>query len=208
MFDHVDYWESMYEKPLEDLPWEIKEAPQELVNYVNAYPARSNNKALDLGCGTGNFSFFLAQKGYQVVGVDYSTKALAIANKTNAKLNLPVKFIEADVTHLNTKLAGEKFDFILDYKVLHHLDNDAVQDYATQCISLLKKSGKLLLVCYSNNDKPNVPFAVGGFTNIMHYRTATEIRLLYKNLQEISYKEIMVGKRLSHVAHCFIFEKT
>lgn len=35
---------------------------------------------LDLGCGTGQHDFFLAEKGYSVIGVDMSEEMLSIAN--------------------------------------------------------------------------------------------------------------------------------
>jgi 2-polyprenyl-3-methyl-5-hydroxy-6-metoxy-1,4-benzoquinol methylase len=76
-----DYWEKMYEMPLEELPWEIKEAPRELKAYIEANKGEGGS-ALDAGCGTGNFSVYLAKNGYTVTGVDYSEKALTIARKT------------------------------------------------------------------------------------------------------------------------------
>jgi SAM-dependent methyltransferase len=40
---------------------------------------------LDLGCGTGNHSLPLAQRGYEVVGVDRSASMLALARGKAAK---------------------------------------------------------------------------------------------------------------------------
>ena len=36
---------------------------------------------LDLGCGTGNMTDFLAAKGYDMIGVDYSEDMLEIASE-------------------------------------------------------------------------------------------------------------------------------
>lgn len=201
----VDYWESMYERPLEELPWEMKEPPQELVEYFQHNP--HSGEALDVGCGTGNFSFYLARLGFQVTGVDFSRKALAIGKKTGQALGLDVIFVEADVTRLRSALSGRTFDFILDYKVLHHLNDGIISGYARQFRHLLKPGGRLLLVCYADSDKPDQPFAVGDFGNTMFYRSAETIRQLYEGLKEIDYKEILVGKKLNHKAYYFVLEK-
>ena len=42
-------------------------------------PRAISGKALDLGCGGGEASIFLAQSGWQVVGIDYSETAIAMA---------------------------------------------------------------------------------------------------------------------------------
>lgn len=37
---------------------------------------------------------------------------------------------------------------------------------------------------------------------------AVEVRKFYKAFKKISYKEVMLGKRLNHAGHCFVFEKS
>ena len=40
-----------------------------------------NKSVLDVGCGTGLFSFLAAKKGGKVLGIDYSKEAISIAKK-------------------------------------------------------------------------------------------------------------------------------
>ena len=205
----IQHWDDMYAKPLKDIPWEIVEPPQELVELVGSGKL-PGGRALDIACGTGNYSFYLAQHGFnEVVGVDFSEKALAIGRKNNEVLKLPVRFAFADVSQIANALPGEQFDFILDYSILHHLEPAVTDDYARQCANLLKPGGKLLLVCYSDKDEgaSGGTSATGKYGNTMFYRTADEIRAAYKDLKEISYKEARLGKRLHHAGHCFLFEK-
>lgn len=202
------YWEKMYEMPLEELPWEIKEAPPEIREYIERNRV-TGGTALDAGCGTGNFSVYLAQNGFKVVGVDYSEKALAIARKNNEQFKLPIQYIRTDLTELKRSVPNITFDFILDYKVAHHLNENQLREYISQCIYLLKMNGRLLLICYSDKDQDAAGqgSAVGKFGNEMYYRSADEIRILYKDLKEIEYHEVMLGKHLNHAGHCFVFEK-
>jgi 2-polyprenyl-3-methyl-5-hydroxy-6-metoxy-1,4-benzoquinol methylase len=205
----IQHWDKMYDLPLENIPWEIKDPPKELVSAINAGEVKGA-KALDIACGTGNYTFYLAQHGFSdVLGVDFSEKALAVARKNNEKLKLPVRFAFADVTKIEKTLNGETFDFILDYSILHHLEPSVTASYAHQCANLLNPGGRLLLVCYSDKDEfsSGGNSATGTYGNTMFYRTADEIRAAYKDLKEVYYKETALGKRLHHIAHCFLFEK-
>ncbi|MBI3732683.1 MAG: methyltransferase domain-containing protein [Chloroflexi bacterium] len=65
---------------------------------------------LDLGCGTGNHTIPLAQRGYEVVGVDRSAAMLAIAKAKREQAGTAVEFIEGDLARLN---CGRTFDAVL-----------------------------------------------------------------------------------------------
>jgi len=201
----------MYERPLGDIPWEITDPPKELLELINNKRI-TGGEALDIACGTGNYSFYLAEHGFAVTGIDFSKKALAIARQHAASSHLPVTFIPGDITKLHDILDGKQFDFILDYSILHHLEPAVTADYARQCAEALKPGGKLLLVCYSekyadaDTFRKNQAGATGKYGNTMYFRTADEIRTAYKNLKEISYQEGRLGKRAQHPAHCFVFE--
>jgi len=47
---------------------------------------RAGDKALDLCCGTGDISFALAQKGVDVIGLDFSERMLGVAEGRKAKV--------------------------------------------------------------------------------------------------------------------------
>jgi len=203
------YWEGMYHMPLEEIPWEIKEAPVELREAV-ATTGLTGGKALDAGCGTGNYSVFLARHGFNVIGVDYSEEALKIARDNNEKTyHLPIAYIQSDLTSLRAVLDAASFDLILDYRVLHHLPDGDTETYAEQCVQLLKPDGRMIIICNSEKDidAQGDTSAVGKFGNTMHYRTREEILALFNGLEELSYKEVILGKKLNHAGHCFILKK-
>ncbi|MBI2623786.1 MAG: class I SAM-dependent methyltransferase [Candidatus Liptonbacteria bacterium] len=205
------HWEDMYARDIGTLPWEIVAPPQELAAALQ----RGNipkGEALDVGCGTGNYSIYLTTRGFEVTGIDFSENALAVAKNRAHQKGINIKFVLADANNLAGTL-NEKYDFIFDYSLLHHIADDDVQKYAAQFPSLLKPNGVLLLICYSEKDAERDEFAKGARTargkygNMMYYRTREEIEKLYSNLQEIDYKEARLGKRLHHLGHCFLFRK-
>ena len=71
-------WEKYYrETPLEKIPWQKTQADYftKLIDSNRIKPGA----ALDLGCGTGMKSIYLAQKGFKVTGIDISETAIKIA---------------------------------------------------------------------------------------------------------------------------------
>ena len=64
-------------------------------------------KLLDCACGTGNVSFELAKVGIDVTGVDIAPDMIAVANAKSKNINLPIRFLTADLTNFDL---GEKFD--------------------------------------------------------------------------------------------------
>ena len=57
-------------------------------------------QALDLGCGSGAWAVRLAQRGWQVTGVDFVPKALRRARKRARIAGVEVRLVQGDVTGL------------------------------------------------------------------------------------------------------------
>jgi cyclopropane fatty-acyl-phospholipid synthase-like methyltransferase len=74
---------------------------------------------LDLGCGLGGLSFYFANKGAQVVGVDVSNLAVTAAQEIASSKKLDVDFRVADVARSDENLG--KFDLIFDSHLFHCL---------------------------------------------------------------------------------------
>lgn len=86
------------------------------INEVLKQISWKNKKVLDVGCGTGLFAFKAAKKGAVVLGIDFSSKAIEIANSQYNHKNL--NFQPIDVTEIK-----EKFDVIVSNGTLEHMDN-------------------------------------------------------------------------------------
>ncbi len=83
-----------------DLLYEDKDYPSE-VNYIadliNSYSTGSKT-LLELGAGTGKHAFLLAEKGFQVTGIERSADMVAIA-KNNVHSNVNIQI--GDITDFN-----------------------------------------------------------------------------------------------------------
>jgi 2-polyprenyl-3-methyl-5-hydroxy-6-metoxy-1,4-benzoquinol methylase len=62
--------DEIYQKmPLERIPWNIETPSAALVALVDSKSV-TPCRAIDLGCGTGNYAVYLASRGFDVTGVD------------------------------------------------------------------------------------------------------------------------------------------
>ncbi len=73
---------------------------------------------LDLGCGPGWTSLFLARAGWDVVGVDISERMIEIARERAAQEDVAVTFAVGDFETLD--VGRHDFDGVLLFDALHH----------------------------------------------------------------------------------------
>ena len=95
-------------------------------------------RILDLGCGTGDLTLRLLQRGAAVTALDLSPTAVRVAEE-RAKLFVPgadARFLTG--TAEETSLDDEEFDFVVGKLVLHHLDLSRV---APEIQRVLKPGG-------------------------------------------------------------------
>jgi SAM-dependent methyltransferase len=105
-----------------DTPWDIGQADFNLIDVVNQ-KLITICKALDVGCGTGDNSIWLAQKGFQVIGTDTSDIAIEKAKEKALKANVQCNFVLADF--LTNKIDGAPFCFVFDRGCFHTLSSAA-----------------------------------------------------------------------------------
>ena len=73
---------------------------------------------LDMTCGTGSQVFYLAEKGYEVIGSDFSPALIGIARDKAKKVNCNITFIDGDMRDVQ---AG-KFDAVITiFNAIGHL---------------------------------------------------------------------------------------
>jgi len=110
-----------------------------LVDIGHVKPCRT----IDLGCGTGENAIYLAQKGFEVTGVDFAEAAIEKAQMRGKDSGVRVNFIVDDLTNLR-HVAGT-FDFLLDYGVLDDLRHSQRELYLRNILPLTHSGSQYLL---------------------------------------------------------------
>lgn len=75
-------------------------------------------RVLEIGCGTGQLSVFLASGGRAVTGADFSLPSLRLARETAARCGVSVAFVASDLRA--PALSAGSFDVVICSGVLHH----------------------------------------------------------------------------------------
>jgi len=102
-------------------------------------------RVLDVGCGVGRWSRFLAARGARVMGVDLSPTMVAQARRRAQAQGLDgCRFAVADLASLDL---GEQFDLVLAVTVLQHiLDPAAVRAALGAMVAHLAPGGRIILL--------------------------------------------------------------
>lgn len=107
-------------------------------------------RLLDAGCGSGKYSIPLKMRGFDVVAIDVSKKALEMACKGSTDRNLNMDFLEASIC--KTPFQDASFDMIWCYGVLQHLLSGERVQAINEFSRILKKNGVLFLEVFGRDD--------------------------------------------------------
>lgn len=102
----------------EPLPWDTGEPDPLLVEIVESRVV-TPGRALEVGCGTGTNAIYLAEKGFDVLGLDVSDVAI---EKARAQAQGRCRFEVGDF--LADPPTGDRFDFVFDRGCFHIFDSD------------------------------------------------------------------------------------
>ena len=123
-----------------NVPWDDPLPPPEVVEHI---PTMAPGRALDLGCGYGRASIYLASLGWDVDGVDFVPEAIAEAALRARAAGVYARFHVSRVTDL-TFLAGS-YDYALDVGCCHNMDDDDLAQYRDHLGRLVRKGGEFML---------------------------------------------------------------
>jgi len=132
-------------------PWDGHAHATSLRELIEGTPDTSAlppGAALDVGCGTGDSSIYLAQHGWHVTGVDFVAKALEKARAKARAAGVSIDFVRADVTQLSHAGIGADFPLIVDNGCLHNMSDDDRDAYVREVSALAAPDARLLVVAF------------------------------------------------------------
>src|SRR2546422_9877813 len=129
-------------------PWDSGIPPPELIEVIEGARRLPAGPALDLGCGTGTTSVYMASNGWQVTGVDFVPRAVRAARAKAAAARLPVAFLVGDVTRLHEYPIEPGFDLLFDQGCFHSLPETAQPAYADEVTRAARSGATYLLYAF------------------------------------------------------------
>jgi 2-polyprenyl-3-methyl-5-hydroxy-6-metoxy-1,4-benzoquinol methylase len=154
----------------------------------------ATSQVLEIGCGTGEVSFWIAEKtGMQVLGTD-----LCVPFIDNAKENLVLPNLQFEVLDFNKpdQVKNRTFDYIIGNGILHHLYYHLDEALIT-LRSLLRENGKIIFM------EPNIynPYCAVIFryarnwANLEPDEMAFSKKYITRKLKRCNYTNVQVTYR-------------
>ncbi|OJJ19415.1 hypothetical protein BKI52_21640 [marine bacterium AO1-C] len=182
--DHNEANKHMHKRSFEDLVKSFEsedrakwQKPDEVIKKLGDLKDKT---VMDIGSGTGYFSFKLAAQGAKVIAADVNDKFqdYITQRKEKEKLN-DEQLVTRKVPYDAPNLQVEEADHVIIVDTYHHVENRI--DYFKKVLAGLKPGGKLLVVDFKKEETPHGPpqkmrltaeevkkeLTEAGFTNIV-----------------------------------------
>jgi hypothetical protein len=145
-------------------PWEDLAEHPPFANRLLELVAQEENgreppygPALDLGTGSGVWGVPLAQRGWQVTGIDIVEKPLRQARKRAERAGVEVRLVHGDVTELRESEVGTAFRLLLDTGTFHGLNDAQRAAMGRGLDAVAAPDATLILDCFAPRRRGPLP---------------------------------------------------
>lgn len=129
------------------------------IKYIDKY-LKPNSKILEVGAGTGKYSLYYANKGYDVTAIEYVKHNIDIL-KSKIKAGMHIIAQEGDAIDLS-RFNDNTFDITLVFGPLYHLyEDDDINKAIKEAIRVTKKDG-IIAISYLTSDSIMINWALMG----------------------------------------------
>lgn len=144
-----------------------------------------NLKVLDIGCGGGQDSFYLAENNCDVLGIDISEEMIRIAKENVRK----AKFMVGEF--LDYEFGDEKFDGVWCHRMFHHIPLENQEKFIKKIYNILKSGGILYLSSKRSGDNDSEGWDDDAFKEYKE-RVGKNVKIFRKSITEKSFKNLLI----------------
>lgn len=130
-------------------PWDIGRPQASTVRLAEA--GEITGSVLDVGCGTGENALYLAERGFEVDGVDAAPVAIERAQAKARDRGIEAEFLVWDALRLGE--LGRTFDTAIDVGLFHSFQDEERPVFAENLVAVLKPVGRYLMLCWSERNE-------------------------------------------------------
>jgi SAM-dependent methyltransferase len=148
-------------------PWEdLAEHPPFADKLIELVAREENGSgphgaALDVGTGSGVWAVRLAERGWQVTGIDFVGKALRRAAERARERGADVRLIEGDATALEAAGVGAGYRLILDTGTFHGLTAQGRAAMGHGVGEIAAADATVILDCFAPRRRGPLPRGAG-----------------------------------------------
>lgn len=136
-------------------PWDVGR-PQDCFIQLHLED-RIGHLVLDVGCGTGALSVWLAEQGSHVIGIDLSPTAIERARKrdedmavTDSEIAQPAAGVDFAVWDSRSLMFPPVFDSVVDSGLLGQFRDEQIHVHLKSVFDVLKPGGTYNVLCWSD----------------------------------------------------------
>jgi SAM-dependent methyltransferase len=182
----------VYRQNLEfwDRAWNMVKTPYTQMPdlpYLQRIPSllqeQKTRTVLDLGCGSGWLSIFLARLGLVVTGIDIAEHAIDLARSWAAQEHLDVKFEVCDIANIH--FSEGAFDAVVANSIFEHLTYDMAKITLLRLRTLLVAGG-IFIGCFDKvGGGPGEYYALSDGTHVYTDKARKGMLLRYFSDEEL-----------------------
>ena len=178
--DEKDYkcedWQRHYEE--NDLGWDLGQVAPPFVKLWQEEKLPLG-KVLVPGCGRGHEVVFLAENGFDVTAIDFSSGAVTYLKNALKKRNLEGRILHQDFFSLDESHEGV-YDLVLEQTFFCAISPKQRRDYVLNVSRILKPGGILVGLFYHTDEQGGPPYNTTREDIEMHFSKKFKIQELDK----------------------------
>lgn len=171
---------------------------------------RTNDRVLDIGCGTGSLTMLIAENlssAGEVIGIDAAPNMIIIAREKASRKRSCAQFAVGIAEKLD--FPDSSFDVVVNSMFTHHIDRELKKMAFAEMYRVLKPGGRL---CTADIDKPTTFFArlLGWASRYILLQPELEDNLLGKLpelMAEANFKDIRKRQHIYGMVSFFVATK-
>lgn len=129
---------------------------EDMPKIYNLFKKYNVRKILDLGCGTGRHTIYLAKKGFSVYGIDIAKEGIKITKSWLSKENLQAN-LKIGSIYGKLPFPSNSFDAIISTKVVHHEKIQNIRKAIKEIERVLKPNGLIFVTVRKRKFKKRWP---------------------------------------------------
>lgn len=150
-------WEQRYQEGT--TRWDLGQPAPPFVRLIEGPDAPQPGRVIFPGCGRGHDALFFAERGFEVVGVDFAPSAIAAATVAAQEKNLRATFLQRNIFDLVPEYAHQ-FDYVVEHTCFCALDPDLRSRYVKLVQTLLKPTGEFIGIFFTHNRPGGPPYGI------------------------------------------------
>ena len=149
-----EFWETIYRS--EEPGWDQGAPSPPLVAALELGLLSEHRRVFVPGCGRGYDALLLAERGHDVVAVDFADTAIRHVNEEAANRGLGVDARQADIFTLEAEPAAS-FDAVFEYTCFCAIDPALRPRYRDLVAHLLRPGGRILFMAFPLEERQDGP---------------------------------------------------